>query len=88
MCLGRVDISFFRAAIRLTAAPNRRLERTRHGASLLSCVGEPLKRRVILLLVPFEFLIVDSELGQDGYSPTQWNPMRKELMRRFWHCFI
>ena len=32
--------------------PNKRLERTRHQrASLLSCVGEPLKRNAILLLL-------------------------------------
>ena len=37
------------------AASNKRLERTRHErASLLSCVGEPLKRRVGLLLVADE----------------------------------
>jgi hypothetical protein len=34
------------------ALPNKRLEQTRHErASYLSCVGEPLKRNVSLLLL-------------------------------------
>jgi len=51
-----------------TAASNKRLERTRHGrASLLSCVGEPLKRNVRRIHGEAGGPIKDPSLNQRTY---------------------
>ena len=48
---GHLFVADYHGSI-VTAPPNRRLERTRHErASLLSCVGEPLKRSVGRFLI-------------------------------------